>query len=164
MLAERSKSKWRGRERQRASGHGVQRLRDIKMSAWHKAIRTWQNDRILQFSWLRLGLPFSVGGLFLTGQGDEQYKKAQCYPLNGCRVFPKRKADNHILVCVLSALRLCVRLVDNSYLQILCINQGFFFTLWAIKRIVFQNSVFSDFITCFTTTNWAIYPFTSFVM
>ena len=56
------------------------------------------------------------GGLFLTGQGGGQYRKTRQYLLNGCRIFQTERADNRILVCVLSALRLCVWLFDNSYL------------------------------------------------
>ena len=32
------------------------------------------------------------------------------------------KADNRILICVLSALRLCVRLLDNGYIELLYID------------------------------------------
>ena len=66
-----------GGERQRASGHGVQRLQNRKTSAQRKAIRTCRGDSILQFSQFRPGLPFRGGGLFLTGQGSGQYGKTR---------------------------------------------------------------------------------------
>ena len=52
----------------------------------------------------------------MTVQRGGEYKKTRQYLLNGCRIFQMERADNRILVCVLSALRLCVWLFDNAYL------------------------------------------------
>ena len=56
-----------GRERQRASGHGDQKLQNRNTSAQRKAIRACWGNMILQFSHLRSGLPVRGGGLFFDG-------------------------------------------------------------------------------------------------
>ena len=96
MLAERDRSKWRGGERQRVSGHGDQKRRDMKTPAQRKAIRTCRGDRLLQFSQLRPGLPFRGKGLFLTSQGDVKYKKTRHYLLKRLPHLSNGKADNRI--------------------------------------------------------------------
>ena len=51
---------------------------------------------------------------------------------NGGCIYKNKRADNRISSCVLSALRLCVRLFDNGYFQFLNVDQRFLFTFWAV--------------------------------
>ena len=58
-----------------------------------------------------------------------------------------------------SALRLCVRLFDDRYIQIPCPYQTFLFALRTVQRKIQQNGILSDLIASFTATNRAAYPF-----
>ena len=51
-------------------------------------------------------------------------------------------------------------LFDDFHLQIFYFNQRFPLTLRTIERIVLQNSIFSDSVTGFISTNGTKYPFT----
>ncbi len=68
-------------------------------------------------------------------------------------------AFHQTLLTSSSALRLCVWLCDDCYLQILYFNQCFPPTLRAVERIVYQNCVLSELIASFTATYRAEYPF-----
>ena len=41
---------------------------------------------------------------------------------NGGCIYKNKRADNRISSCVLSALRLCVRLFDNGYIELIYID------------------------------------------
>ena len=62
-----------------------------------------------------------------------------------------------MLACVLSALRLCVWLSNNGYIQLLYMNERFLFTFWTEQGEILQfrvNSYFySGFIMAYRTTN-----------
>ena len=63
-----------------------------------------------------------------------------------------------------SALRLCVWLCDDCYLQILYFNQCFPPALRTVERIIHQNSIFSNPITGFSSANRTTYPFHIFFL
>ena len=63
-----------------------------------------------------------------------------------------------ILTCS-SALRLCVWLFDNDNILLLYADKCFLFALRAVKRIVFQYRILSDFVTGFISANRTAYPF-----
>ena len=68
-------------------------------------------------------------------------------------VVKKKEPITAFLICVLSALRLCVWRFDNGYIKLFNINQTLALTFWTKKRKVFENGIFSDFVACFITTN-----------
>lgn len=48
-----------------------------------------------------------------------------------------------------SALRLCVRLFDDRYIQILNFYQTFLPALWTVQRKIQENGILSDLTACF---------------
>ena len=58
-----------------------------------------------------------------------------------------------------SALRLCVWLFDDCNMYSFCFYQTFLFALRTIKRIIYQNCIFSNFGTSFIFADRAKYPF-----
>ena len=74
------------------------------------------NKKVLVFYRLQINLPSY--GFFLSplgGAGLKEYEK----PITAV-----------MLACVLSALRLCVWLSNNGYIQLLYMNERFLFTFW----------------------------------
>ena len=71
-----------------------------------------------------LGMDTTIDHVTDFTQRGGKYRKTRQYLLNGCRIFQMERADNCILVCVLSTLRLCVWLFDNGYLYTVSRGQG----------------------------------------
>lgn len=74
------------------------------------------------------------------------------------RVFPT-KADNHILICVLSALRLCVWLFNDINILFNHVDEAFALAFWTKKRKVLQLRILSNSDSRFASTDRAQYPF-----
>ena len=64
---------------------------------------------------------------------------------------------------MLSALRLCVWLLDNRYIKLLCVDNRFPLTFRAIQWNIFKDSIFSDHCSGFISTVWTAYPLISSV-
>ena len=59
----------------------------------------------------------------------------------------------------LSALRLCVWLFDNRYIQLSCGDQCFMLAFGTVQWEVFKNCIFSYSYPCFRAADWTQYPF-----
>ena len=93
----------------------------------------------------------------------------------------RRKVDhNGLVVCVstdaikrkepiirmpagygLSALRLCVWLFDNGYIELFYIDDGFPPTLWTVKRKIFEHCIGANFCARFVLANRTENPISS---
>ena len=60
--------------------------------------------------------------------------------------------------CALPALRLCVWLFDNRYIQLSCGDQCFMLAFGTVQREVFKNCIFSYSYSRFGIAYWTQYP------
>ena len=75
-------------------------------------------------------------------------------------IVPKKeKPITAFLICALSALRLCVWLFDNRYIQLSCGDQCFMLAFGTVQWEVFKNCIFSYSYPCFRAADWTQYPF-----